>query len=338
MRRNPGEEVIYIADRAHFPYGAKNKNTLEEILTALVRDLDALFKPKLAVLACNTATVSALAALRERFPGIPWVGTVPAVKPAVNASRKRRIGVLGTARTIDDPYIKELAGRYGPDCTLTGIAAPRLVNFVEQGGDSAGIDEQRRQVEPYVARFCGAGIDAVVLGCTHFIFLRAAFEAASRTETPGEGIRIFDSVEGVVGRAESLLEETDSGGGRRTRLRGGALRPATSYMTDEVAGALPGTDILSVPSSPPTQHRSASVHCNSAPAKRFRVLPPLRGPAADGFLPPQRPRSPGNGRQNLLILTGDGPPEERWRQRAEAAGLSLRLFSDFPLESPGECK
>jgi glutamate racemase len=227
MLRNPDVRVIYAADCAHFPYGEKSRDALERILEALVRDLDVLFKPCLVVLACNTASVSALAALRERFPDMRWVGTVPAVKPAVNASRKRHIGVLGTARTIADPYIGELLRRYGPDCRLTGIAAPDLVDFVERGGDGAGLDEQIRRVEPYIAEFRGAGADVVVLGCTHFVFLRGAFESLSGAGRPGEVVRIFDSVEGVVSRAESLLgkegvrpvsEEEASGAERRNLL------------------------------------------------------------------------------------------------------------------------
>ncbi|MDR1411224.1 MAG: glutamate racemase [Spirochaetaceae bacterium] len=207
MRRNPGERVIYAADRANFPYGTKSRDALGEILAALVRNLDNIFRPKLAVLACNTASVSALALLRERFPDIHWVGTVPAVKPAASASRKRHIGILGTARTIADPYAERLLRRCGPDCRLTGIAAPELVGFVEQGGDRAGIDEQRGQAAPYIARFRKAGADAVILGCTHFVFLRGAFESLAGSENPEEIIRIFDSVEGVVSRAESLLEK-----------------------------------------------------------------------------------------------------------------------------------
>jgi glutamate racemase len=214
--------VIYTADRANFPYGTKDSDTLKKILAALVRDLDKLFKPRLAVLACNTASVTALDFLREGFPGIRWVGTVPAVKPAVSASRKRHIGVLGTARTIADPYTEGLLRRYGPDCKLTGIAAPDLVEFVERGGDGAAIDEQIRQVEPYIAGFRGAGADAVVLGCTHFVFLRGAFEALSGAEKPEDAIHIFDSVEGVVSRAESLLEKT----GARAAPREGPPGPA----------------------------------------------------------------------------------------------------------------
>jgi glutamate racemase len=251
MLRRADERVIYAADRANFPYGAKNSDTLKKILAALVRDLDALFRPRLAVLACNTASVTALDFLRENFPGIQWVGTVPAVKPAVNASRKRHVGVLGTARTIADPYIERLLRRYGPDCRLTGIAAPDLVDFVERGGDGAGVDEQMLRAEPYIAGFRKAGADAVVLGCTHFVFLRGAFEALSGAEKPEDAVRIFDSVDGVVSRAESLLGKA----GVRAAPGGGEGRPGTE-------------------------------------------------------------------RRNLLVLTGDEEPEERWLKRADTAGLS----------------
>jgi glutamate racemase len=208
MLRNPDVPVIYAADCANFPYGAKNSDTLKKILAALVRDFAALFRPRIAVLACNTASVTALDFLKESFPGICWVGTVPAVKPAVNASRKRHIGVLATARTIADSYTEGLLRRYGPDCKLTGIAAPDLVDFVERGGESAGFDEQIRRAEPYIAAFRKAGADALVLGCTHFVFLRGAFESLSGAEKPEDAIRIFDSVEGVVRRIELLLGKT----------------------------------------------------------------------------------------------------------------------------------
>jgi glutamate racemase len=203
MLRNPDEQVIYVADRANFPYGAKDTDTLKKIIAALVRDIDALFKPRIGVLACNTASLAALDMLRGEFPGIRWVGTVPAVKPAADASLKRHIGVLATERTIADPYTERLLRRYGPDYRLTGIAAPDLVDFVEQGG--GGLDEEIKRVEPYIADFRKAGADAVVLGCTHFVFLRSAFEAISRAEKPEDAVRIFDSVDGVVRRTESLL-------------------------------------------------------------------------------------------------------------------------------------
>ncbi|GHV16411.1 glutamate racemase [Spirochaetia bacterium] len=199
--RNPGETVIYTADRGNFPYGTRGKDELIGLLTALVARLDAEFHPKLAVVACNTASVSAIDALRSAFPKIPWVGTVPAVKPAVTESRARHIGVLGTERTIEDPYIAELAAKYNGDCAVSGIAAPDLVRFVEAGGDTAGFSDQRRAVAPYIEAFRQKGADGIVLGCTHFLFLLDAFKAAAAPD-----IRIYDSVDGVSRRAESLLD------------------------------------------------------------------------------------------------------------------------------------
>jgi glutamate racemase len=161
----------------------------------------------LTVLACNTASVSALESLRNSFPDLPLVGTVPAVKPAVEASKTRRIGVLGTARTIADPYIAELAARYGPDCALTAIAAPDLVDFVEHRYDAAGTEERLGAVLPYITEFRRAGVDAIVLGCTHFLFLLDSFKAAA-----GD-MSIHDSVEGVCRRAEALLDQGEQWAG-----------------------------------------------------------------------------------------------------------------------------
>ena len=209
LRHNPGERVVYAADRANFPYGPKDRAVLERLLVALIARLAAAFDPKLAVVACNAASVSALAALRREFPRLPWVGTVPAVKPAIEASRARHIGVLGTRRTVDDPYIGELAARFGADCAVSRVAAPDLVNFVENGGDTAPPGEQRRVVEPYVEEFRRRGVDGIVLGCTHFLFLLDCFTAVA-----GDGIGIYHSVEGVSRRAAALLDAEGIRAGR----------------------------------------------------------------------------------------------------------------------------
>jgi glutamate racemase len=200
-RNNPGESLVYVADRERFPYGSMDRlalvRRLEELLGRIVRRLD----PKLVVLACNTATVSALAELRESFPALPFVGTVPAVKPAILRSKKRHIGVLGTARTVEDPYITKLAAEAGPDCAVTAIAAPDLVGFVERRLAASAGEERLAAVLPYIGQFRRAGADAVVLGCTHFIFLLEDFKAAA------EDMSFHDSVEGVCSRAEVLLEK-----------------------------------------------------------------------------------------------------------------------------------
>jgi glutamate racemase len=213
--RNPGEEIVYLADRAHFPYGRLKREELARIVPALMEKILDKVDPKIVVLACNTASVSALEILRKQFPRIPFVGTVPAVKPAALESRTGLVGVLGTERTIGDPYTAELALKYRRDCRIRGIAAPELVDFIERRWGSAGKDETEALVRGYVDRFRAAGVDALVLGCTHFLFLQDEFCRAA-----GPDIRVYDSLEGISGRIEALL---DRDGGK---LRSGADKAA----------------------------------------------------------------------------------------------------------------
>jgi glutamate racemase len=200
--RNPAEKVICLADRAGFPYGSRPKEDLCALLASLTETLLSVYDPKLLVLSCNTASVSALDFLRERFPALPIVGTVPAVKPAVLASKTRRVGILGTIRTIADPCIASLAARYGPDCAILGEAAPELVEFVEHRYAAAKEDERLAAAAPWVEKFRAAGADSVVLGCTHFLHLLEEFRVSG-----GEDLRVYDSVEGVSRRAGNLLDK-----------------------------------------------------------------------------------------------------------------------------------
>jgi len=209
QKKNPQEEICYLADRQNFPYGPRKKEELSLILTALTEKLLKLIDPKIIVLACNTATVSALNPLRQNFPNIPFVGTVPAVKPAANASETGKIGVLGTARTIEDPYSQHIAEgcetQNGNHREIFGVAAPELVDFIEQRYDKADENEKRAIVKKYVDIFRKEGVDTLVLGCTHFLYLLEEF----RREASNTGIKVFDSLEGVTKRIEFLLNEND---------------------------------------------------------------------------------------------------------------------------------
>ncbi|MDR0389374.1 MAG: glutamate racemase [Spirochaetaceae bacterium] len=198
--RNPDEDLVYAADRRNFPYGSKDKDTLTELLSSLLLQLIRISHPKLAVLACNTASVSALESLRKAFPSLPFVGTVPAVKPAVLNSRTGLAGVLGTERTIADEYIQALAKKINPACRVMGAAAPELVEFVEHVMDGASKAERLDVIRPYVEKFRVAGADSIVLGCTHFLFLLDEFR-----ELAGKDMTVYDSISGVASRAESLL-------------------------------------------------------------------------------------------------------------------------------------
>ena len=203
--RNPKERLICAADRLNFPYGTKSKEALIKLVLSFTKKLINQYNPKILAVACNTATVSTLQALREEYSELPIVGTVPAIKPAVLASRKRCIGVLGTQRTIEDPYIAELAGKFGPDCKIIGEAAPKLVDFIEYRWIKADKEERLEAVKPWVSGILNKGADALVLACTHFLFLKDEFVKAG-----GDKLLVFDSVEGISRRVESLIHSTNS--------------------------------------------------------------------------------------------------------------------------------
>jgi glutamate racemase len=214
--RNRGEKLVYVADRANFPYGPKPKETLVELILSLVTKLISRHTPKILVVACNTASVSALPALRKAFPELPIVGTVPAVKPAVLYSRKRRIGVLGTQRTVEDPYITNLAVQFGPDCSVLKEAAAELIDFVEHRWLEADNEERLLAVKPWVEKFRANDVDALVLACTHFLLLQEEFRSAA-----GNDILVFDSVDGVTRRIEYFLDNK----GLRSGLESDAAAP-----------------------------------------------------------------------------------------------------------------
>jgi glutamate racemase len=222
-RAAPDRPVVYVADRANFPYGPKSREELSSILVDLGRRIVSRFDPEMVVVACNSASVSALGPLRSALPDIPVVGTVPAVKPAALFSRKRRIGVLATERTVRDPYIAYLSERFAPDCTMVGIAAPELVEFVEKRFLAATVADRLSVAAGYIDRFRSLDVDAVVLGCTHFLFLAEEF---SQSAVPD--IAVFDSREGVAKRALAVLEERRNGGPIQ-----GIRGPDRCYVTGE---------------------------------------------------------------------------------------------------------
>jgi glutamate racemase len=201
LKRNEYESVYYLADRENFPYGPRKKEDISSILISLTEKLQKKINPKLAVIACNTASIAALSPLRQKFPQLPFVGTVPALKPAANACKSGKTGVLGTERTIGD--IRALNLDTG-NCEIFGVAAPELVEFVEKSFDSADEKEKTEIVKKYINIFRERGIDALVLGCTHFLYLLDEFRREAEPQ-----IKIFDSLEGITNRIEFLLNENE---------------------------------------------------------------------------------------------------------------------------------
>ncbi|MCL2277455.1 MAG: glutamate racemase [Treponema sp.] len=207
LEKNPREEVYYIADKQHFPLGPRNKEEVEAIMIRLTEKIIKKFFPKIIVLACNTATVSALEPLRLRFSDVIFVGTVPAIKPAALSTKTGIIGVLGTERTIEDPINQQIADSVKDGLRIFSVAAADLVEFVEHHIETADEKQKTDIVNKYINIFVNEGADAVVLGCTHFLHLLDIFK---READHRGSIAIYESLDGIVKRIEFLLDENNS--------------------------------------------------------------------------------------------------------------------------------
>jgi glutamate racemase len=168
----PNAPVVYAADSAGFPYGKRSEAEIASRVPALLGRLVERFHPRLAVIACNTASTIALEHVRLALD-LPVVGTVPAIKPAAEISKSRVIGVLGTEATVRQPYVDDLAAKFASDCTLIRHGAPELVELAEAklGGDAVSVEAVKAAAQPMFAAPAGERIDTVVLACTHFPLL-----------------------------------------------------------------------------------------------------------------------------------------------------------------------
>lgn len=195
----PHESLVYLGDGARCPYGSKSEEEIGRYAEEAVERLLAE-GCKLIVVACNTATAVAIKALREQYPAIPFVGLEPAVKPAALTTRTGIIGVLATERSLQGDHFRQAEARYGSEVQIVKAVGEGFVEAVERNEEQSAETEAlvRRVIEPIVA----AGADKIVLGCTHYPFLRDVI-----AKVAGEGVEIIDSAAAVARRVISLLEE-----------------------------------------------------------------------------------------------------------------------------------
>ena len=179
LRLLPNAPIVYAADSAGFPYGKRTEAEIASRVPALLGRLVERFRPRLAVIACNTASTIALDHVRSALD-LPVVGTVPAIKPAAEISKTRVIGVLGTEATVRQPYVDDLAARFASDCTLIRHGSPELVELAEAklAGDEIDVEVVRAAVQPMFDAPDGDPIDTTVLACTHFPLLDEELRAA----------------------------------------------------------------------------------------------------------------------------------------------------------------
>ncbi|OWQ93327.1 glutamate racemase [Roseateles aquatilis] len=194
----PDVPLHYLADAAHAPYGDRSSAYIVERSVRVAEHLHAL-GARMAVVACNTATVHAVQAMRERWPAWPVVGTEPGVKPAVAATRTGRIGVMATTATIASRRYEQLVAAHATDVTLISQPCPGLVTLIEQGDlRSAELD---RLIERYCAPLREAEVDTVLLGCTHYPLVQARIQAAL-----GDGVRLLNIEDAVARQAKRIWD------------------------------------------------------------------------------------------------------------------------------------
>ena len=172
----PNAPIVYAADSAGFPYGTRSEAEIASRVPALLGRLVERFRPRLAVIACNTASTIALEHVRAALD-LPVVGTVPAIKPAAEISKSRVIGVLGTEATVRQPYVEDLAATFAADCTIVRHGSAELVELAEAklAGEEVSIEAVRDAVQPIFG--ADSNVDTVVLACTHFPLLEDQLRA-----------------------------------------------------------------------------------------------------------------------------------------------------------------
>jgi glutamate racemase len=176
----PQAPLVYVADSAGFPYGTRSEAEIAARVPALLGRLAERFDPRLIVIACNTASTIALQHVRAALD-LPIVGTVPAIKPAAEASRTRVIGVLGTEATVRQPYVDDLAQRFASDCTVLRHGSAELVEMAEAAlaGEAAPPARVRAVLDGLFGQPGGERLDVVVNACTHFPLLESELADAA---------------------------------------------------------------------------------------------------------------------------------------------------------------
>ena len=194
----PTASLIYAADSAHAPYGERSDEDIQrrsDAMASFLREAGA----DVLVVACNTATAAAIDCLRLRHPGWPGGGVEPGIKPAIAASRNGRIGVMATSGTLRSARYRRLLQAHGDNVTVVAQPCPGLAQAIEQGVAGA------TQAQILIARYCQplreAGVDTVVLGCTHYPFVADRIQAEF-----GPDVRLLDTAHAVASQVARVSQ------------------------------------------------------------------------------------------------------------------------------------
>jgi len=203
-RQLPSAEIAYVADDAAFPYGDWDAAPLSDHIVELMGRLIGRFSPDAVVIACNTASTLVLPPLRALHQ-IPFIGTVPAIKPAAKRSQSGVIGVLATPGTMKRDYTRELIRSFATDCHVRLVGSSELAPLAEavMRGDPVDDDAIRAEIEPAFIEVEGRRTDTIVLACTHYPFLIDRLAAIAPWP-----VAWIDPAEAIARRVLSVLSLT----------------------------------------------------------------------------------------------------------------------------------
>ncbi|MGH6760232.1 MAG: glutamate racemase [Phyllobacterium sp.] len=203
----PDRRFVYAADDAGFPYGDWEEAALKQRIVELFGRLIAEHDPEISIIACNTASTLVLRELRAAYPQVPFIGTVPAIKPAAERTSSGLVSVLATPGTVKRAYTRELIQSFGSKCHVRLVGSQNLARMAEAHirGEAVDDDAVKSEIMPCFIEQDGKRTDIVVLACTHYPFMANVF----RRLAPWP-VDWLDPAEAIARRAVSLLK-ADSG-------------------------------------------------------------------------------------------------------------------------------
>src|SRR5512136_463366 len=193
------ESSVYLADQGHIPYGPRPMQEIRAFSEAITRFLLGL-GCNIVVVACNTASAAALTHLRATFPGVPFVGMEPAVKPAAQSTRTGKVGVMATPATFQGELFASVVERFANGVQLINQVCPGLVEQVEAGRlDTPDTEAMLRE---YLSPMMRAGVDTIVMGCTHYPFLAPAIQ-----RIVGSDVQVIDPAPAIARQTKRMMEQ-----------------------------------------------------------------------------------------------------------------------------------
>ena len=198
-QQHPSEDILYLADQAHVPYGPRSLDQVR-VFSKAVTNYFISQGAKLVVVACNTASAAALHYQREIFPNVPFVGMEPAVKPAAEHTQTGVVGVLATPATFQGELYSSVVERFANHVTVIQNTCIGLVEQIEMGNHEGR--ETRKILESALTPMLAKKIDTVVLGCTHYPFVIPTIQ-----EIVGPGVRVIDPAPAIARQVGRLLDK-----------------------------------------------------------------------------------------------------------------------------------